>query len=326
VEAPVEAPEDDLAIPEPDGVAAPLEGSAPAETKPKSPAIPGERSPEQQAFEPEAPAEDAAEDKEAAEEEDEDSPAARKKRREKLRKNPKKWPHNGLVFELQVGTQGCFRRYCHGEANLNAGPGFRLFGFLGGNAYGILDFGISFGWGTLGAGDVTGKNAIGIYELDPNILQNIAVDTFGVDVFNVDLTRLNVQDVSLRTVDVGPALRIHFLRRGRFDPFVGVGIHYMLWRGRYETDVGKARLDFHGVGVPFEIGMNVFVHPNIAVGANFSYLHTHYFLASFQHPDANGLAPLALLDPAVVSTEEDTTFHDGLPRFWTLTFGARTRF
>ncbi|MCA9713917.1 MAG: hypothetical protein KC468_04390, partial [Myxococcales bacterium] len=246
--------------------------------------------------------------------------------REAERANPKKWRHAGLIFEFMIGTQGCTRSYCKGEDNLNAKPGLRLNGFLGRNTFGILDIGLELGWGTLTPGDVNGLNAADIYDLDPQRLQDVLNERLGIDLFDFDLSQAVTTTVKLRTVNAGPSLRIHVLPRGRYDPYVGVGFHYHLWRARYETLSGPARLDFHGVALPLQLGFNVFVHPNVAVGARFDYDFTYYFLANLDHPDASGFTIVSVLDEAAADTTVENPTQEGLPRFWGFTLGARGRF
>ncbi len=252
--------------------------------------------------------------------------AYEQEKRERERKDPKKWRHKGLILELLLGTQDCTGAYCKDPDNLDATPGFRLAGFIGRNSLGILDLGLELGWGTLNPGEINGRFATDIYDLDPVRLEQLVNDRLGIDLAEFDLSQAVTTTVKLRTVNAGPTLRIHVLPRGRYDPYVGTGFHYLLWRARYETLSGPARLDFHGFAVPLQVGFNVFVHPNIAVGARFDYSFTYYFLANLDHPDAAGVTIVSTLDDAAADPNLENPTQSGLPRFWALLFGARARF
>ncbi len=242
------------------------------------------------------------------------------------RKDPKKWRHKGLILEFMLGTQGCTGSYCRDADNLDATPGFRIAGLIGRNSLGILDFGLELGWGTLNPGEINGRFATDIYDLDPVRLEQLINDRLGIDLAEFDLSQAVTTTAKLRTANAGPTLRIHVLPRGRYDPYVGAGFHYLLWRARYETLSGPARLDFHGFAVPLQVGFNVFVHPNIAVGARFDYSFTYYFLAHLDHPDASGVTIVSTLDDAAIDVTVDNPTQKGLPKFWALLFGARARF
>lgn len=232
----------------------------------------------------------------------------------------KRLRHDGFVTDLRIGTLGCIRGLCGGSHNVS--PGFRFDGFLGGNIRGFVDFGVGGGWGTLGSDVAQGSNVLSLYGLDPFLMQQ-ALTLVGGSALGIDLTTLTVNDTKLRAAQVGPQLRVHFIPRGRFAAYVGSGAQYNLFRARYGTNSGNARLDFHGISVPIQAGFGVHVHPHVAVGMQFDYLWTWYALANLDHAGNSLTVPVRILDDAAKMQGGD--LRGQLPQFWTLTFGLRAR-
>lgn len=232
----------------------------------------------------------------------------------------KRLRHDGFVTDLRIGTLGCVRGLCGGSHNVS--PGFRFDGFLGGNIRGFVDFGVGGGWGTLGSEVAQGSNVLSLYGLDPFLMQQ-ALTLVGGQALGIDLTTLTVNDTKLRAAQVGPQLRVHFIPRGRFAAYVGSGAQYNLFRARYGTNSGDARLDFHGISVPIQAGFGVHVHQHVAVGMQFDYLWTWYALANLDHGGNSLTVPVRILDDAAKMQGGD--LRGQLPQFWTLTFGLRAR-
>ena len=249
-----------------------------------------------------------------------DLDAIEKQRTQAERKNPKKWRHTGLVFDLQIGTAGCFRQVCRAEHH--AAPGVHLGGFFGGNVLGVLELGLEAGWNTMRPRDVAGRNAINLYGLDPAALQREISEQQGIPV-EVDFSTLTVRSATSRAFNIGPSLKIHFIRKGRGLAYVGAGLHYQRWRNRYETDGGDLRLDFHGIAAPFKIGGGALVHPNIAIVGEFTYSLAFYVLGGVRHPDLFAVAPLSLIESASSAT---TGLTGNLPHFGKFSVNLRFRF
>ena len=254
----------------------------------------------------------------------EDLEALEKQRRDQERKDPKKWRHGGLIVDLQIGTGFCFRQFCRQESGHHAAPGFTIGGFFGGNVLGILEVGVEAGWSTLRPRGVEGRNAVTLYGLDPALLQKVIADQVGVENLQVDFSTLNVTSATSRAFNVGPTLRIHFIRKGRGLAYVGTGIHYQLWRNRYETTGGATRLDFHGICAPFHVGGGAYVHPNIAVVGEFTYAVTYFVVGGVKHPNLSSIAPLAVLEDS--AKEAGSSLLKGLPHFGKFTVNLRFRF
>jgi hypothetical protein len=249
------------------------------------------------------------------EEEEEEAARAR-------RKQPKKWRHAGLIVEPRFGTLGCTRQFCAGSNGHDERPGALLGGFIGGNLLGLLDLGIEAQWGTLRPGDLKGKNAVTLYGVDPARLEQALSERLGTEV-DVDFNQLTVNSAKARAVSAGPALRVHFLRKGRGVAYVGFGIHYQLWRNRYETTGGPTRMDFHGFVAPFRVGGGAYVHPNIAITGEFAYHYAFYVITGVSHPELSGVAPLTLLEGAAL--DAGTNLRKGLPHFWSFSVSVRFR-
>lgn len=232
---------------------------------------------------------------------------------------PKTWPHKGFTAEVNLGLQGCVRTICkrHGGS-----PGFRFDASLGGNVFGFVELGFSGGWGTLGARVEPGSNALALYGVNTEALED-ALYVLG-QVFAFDLDSLLVENANIRTARGGPYVRVHFIPRGRFAAFVGSGVGYSLLRARYSLRSGDSmRIDFHGLDVPIEAGAAYFVHPNIAVGLQFRYLWSRYFAAFITHPLQRAAAPVSILDQAMT---DGSSLREDLPQTWSLTATLRVRF
>lgn len=252
------------------------------------------------------------------EKKDEEDPRA-------ARKDPKKWRHGGLIVEPRFGALGCSRSFCAGSSGHDARPGMQVGGFIGGNVFGLLDVGIEAQWGTLRPADLSGRNAITLYGLDPALLQQVIASRTGTDLIQIDFTKLLItgDTATMRSVNMGPAFRIHFIRKGRGIAYIGAGMHYQLWRNRYETASGPTRLDFHGLSAPLRVGGGAFVHPNIAITGEFSYTPTFFIATGVSHVDLSGVAPLTVLEGAALEAGSD--LRKGLPHFWSFSLNVRFR-
>ena len=232
-----------------------------------------------------------------------------------------RFPHRGAIFEAQIGTMGCVRALCD-DSRHAISPGVRLNGFLGGNIRGWVELGLGGGWGTMRSGVAEGTNALSMYGLDPGLLQQ-ALTAQAAGLIDVDLYGLATSEARMSSANVGPLARVHFIPRGRFTAWAGSGVGYHLLRNKYETLAGTVKLDFHGLAVPIEAGLGVFVHDNVAVTAQFDYLWTWYGLAVLDHPDQRSALPVAALQAA--ANLQNVDLRGQLPQFWTLGFGLRAR-
>ena len=243
------------------------------------------------------------------------------------RNDPKQWRHAGFILDLQLGTGGCTRRFCSGSSGHDAAPGLRLGGFVGGNIWGILEVGLAAGWNTLRPRGVAGENAMTLYDLDPAKVEAAIAKEQGVPALAVDLSSLTVQSASSRAFDIGPSLRVHFIRKGRGIAYAGADIHYQLWRNRYTTTSGDLRLSFHGVSAPLRVGGGAYVHKNIAIVGEFSYVLSAFVVGGIRHPLLNAVAPLQALESTAAGVSSNHgTLKGGLPRFWNLSINLRFRF
>lgn len=232
----------------------------------------------------------------------------------------KKYQHKGLVADFRIGTLGCIGAFCRGAHDVS--PGVRLGGFLGGNIRGFVELGVGGGWGTLGSKVSPGTNAMLLYGLDPNVLQ-LALLAQAAGLINVDLTGLAVQDDQLRAAQFGPSVRVHLLPRGRIGAFVGTGVGYNVLKARYKTAIGDVGMDFHGIDVPVEANLSVYVLENLAVGVQFDYMWTWYGLAVLDHPQQKIPIPMRLLQGTAATQGVDV--REQLPQFWTLGLAIRGR-
>ena len=212
------------------------------------------------------------------------------------------------------------RGACDGHG---AKPGFRVDGFLGGNIRGFVELGLAGGWGTISPNVDNGANVLALYGLDPAALQASLLGALS-SLAPVDFGSLTVTGgAQLRTTQVGPLARIHFIPRGRMLAFVGSGVQYNLFRSRYDTTAGPVKLDFHGLAVPIEAGLGVHVHNNIAVMLQFDYLWTWYGLAVLDTPAQRLALPVGALDSA--GQDQGVDLRGQLPQFWNVGIGIRGR-
>lgn len=229
-------------------------------------------------------------------------------------------PHRGVVADFRIGTLGCIGGLCRRGHDVR--PGVRLGGFLGGNVRGWFEAGVSGGWGTLGTNVTPGTNAMLLYGLDPGTLQQL-LWAQAAGVLQVDLAGLAVQDAKLRAAQVGPSVRIHLVPRGRVGAFVGSGVGYNVLRARYQTAVGQVGLDFHGIEVPVEANLSVYVLEHLAVGLQFDYMWTWYGVAVLDHPQQRLALPVAVLQAA--GELQGVDLRGQLPQLWTLGLAVRGR-
>lgn len=232
----------------------------------------------------------------------------------------KKYLHKGFVADFRIGTLGCIGAFCRGAHDVS--PGVRLGGFLGGNIRGWVELGVGGGWGTLGTKIAPGTNAMLLYGLDPNVLQ-LALLAQAAGLINVDLAGLAVQDDQLRVAQFGPSLRVHLLPRGRIGAFVGSGVGYNVLKARYTTAIGDVGMDFHGIDVPVEANLSVYVLEHLAVGLQLDYMWTWYGLAVLDHPQQKIPIPMRLLQGTAATQGVDV--REQLPQFWTLGLAIRGR-
>ena len=209
---------------------------------------------------------------------------------------------------------GCTRSICSGSSGHNAGAGARFDAFIGGNIAGIFELGVAGGYGSMRPKVAEGTNALALYGLDVPDIPPELLDGF-------DLNTLNVNRARLDDLRVGPALRVHFVRKGRMQAFAGTGFGYHRFRGRYGTPSGDASLSFHGIDVPFQAGLGVYLSKRLSVGVRFDYIWTYFAAVSVKHPQANMVAPLGLLDQQLEARNESLT--GTLPQFWTTSLGLR---
>jgi len=233
----------------------------------------------------------------------------------------RKFSHQGFTADFRLGALGCVRGLCSGEHNVR--PGFRMDGFIGGNIKGFVDVGLAGGWGALTSDVAPGTNALTLYGLDPYLLQQALTLINGGQAPGIDLTALSVTDSKLRTAQGGPVIRVHFIPRGRFTAYVGSGVQYNLFRARYGTAAGGAKIDFHGIAVPIEAAFGVYVHEHVAVGVQFDYLWTWYALANLDHGSQALTVPVRILDEA--ARMQSTSLRSQLPQFWTFGLMLRAR-
>lgn len=231
-----------------------------------------------------------------------------------------RFPHRGLVADARIGALGCVGGLCRGAHDVS--PGMRVGGFLGGNVRGWFELGVGGGWGTLVSKVAPGTNALVLYGLDPGILQQ-ALLAQAAGLINVDLAGLAVQDDQLRAAQVGPSVRVHLRPRGRVGAFVGTGVGYNVLRARYQTALGKVGLDFHGIDVPLEANLSVYVHEHVAVGVQLDYMWTWYGVAVLDHPQQRLVMPVGLLQAA--ARQQGVDLRGQLPQLWTLGLALRGR-
>ncbi len=157
-------------------------------------------------------------------------------------------------------------------------------------------------------------------------MQVAIAEAMGVPALAVDLSTLTVQGASARAFNVGPSLRVHFIRKGRGIAYIGADIHYQLWRNRYSTASGDLRLDFHGVSAPLRAGGGVYVHRNLAIVGEFSYVPTVFVVGGIRHPMLTAVAPLQALEGRAAEVSNSGSLKSGLPHFWNVSLNLRLRF
>ena len=112
--------------------------------------------------------------------------------------------------------------------------------------------------------------------------------------------------------------------RGRVGAFIGSGVGYNLLRTRYQTGVGPVGLDFHGVEVPVEANLSVYVLERLAIGVQFDYMWTWYGLARTGSPPSSAAAvPMSVLQAA--AQQQSVDLRGELPQLWTLGLAIRGR-
>lgn len=226
--------------------------------------------------------------------------------------------HKGIVSEFQLGALGCSGPIC--STNHNTGPGVQIGGFVGMNLAGFVDVGIRGGWGSLNPRVESGTNALSLYGVDANLLADELEREMDLEQ-ELDLSGLTVSDARSSAANVAVAARVHVIPRGRMSAFVGTGVGYQLYQTKYDTSIGRARLAFHGVAVPIEAGLGVYITRRISLSGQFNYIWTHYSVGTLDHPDQKLRTPLATLTDS--STSVETDFDAELPRFWTATVAFR---
>lgn len=231
--------------------------------------------------------------------------------------------HGGFIVDAQVGATACGRAVCQGASGHHATPGLHLGAFVGANLFGLLELGIEGGWNTLRPHDVAGRNAMALYGLDPAMLQQALAAEKGLPLPSIDFTGLDVASATSRAFDIGPSVRIHFLRKGRGLLFVGAGVHYQLWRNRYATPSGAFRLDFHGASIPLRVGGGAFIHKNIALMGELTYAPAVYGIVGIHLPDTATAAPLKVIDE--VAKSSGPSLSSRLPHFWGFALTLRFR-
>ncbi len=240
------------------------------------------------------------------------------------KKKRKRFRHRGFIGEFKIGAAGCFKRACKSQAGHYAKPGISLGGFVGGNIFGIADFGLELMWATMTPRAYSGRNVVDLYGIDSVRLQELLVENatyIGSD-FSVDSLVLGT--AKMRVLNVGPALRIHLVPRGRISAYVGTAFDYQLWRNKYETVGGPLRLDFHGLAIPLLGGVGFYPHPNVAVGFEFRWVYSYHIVIAAKHPELNAGAPIGLIDMA--GRDEGIEVSSGLPTFWHAGASLRARF
>ncbi len=216
---------------------------------------------------------------------------------------------------------GCIGGFCRNQRH-DVSPGFRVGGFLGGNVRGWFELGVGGGWGTMNPQIASGTNALLLYGLDPTVLQQ-ALTAQAAGLLDFDLATLAVSDAEIRSAQAGPSLRIHLVPRGRIGAFIGSGVGYNMLRTRYQTLAGTMRLDFHGVEIPVEANLSVYVLEHLAVGVQFDYMWTWYGLGVIDHPEQRVMLPLSVLQGA--ARQQGVDLRGQLPQLWNVGLAIRGR-
>ena len=223
-------------------------------------------------------------------------------------------PHKGGFADIRVGTIGCTKKLCKDHGGK---PGFRIDGGLGYNIAGYVDVGLFGGWGSMGASVEPGTNALSLYGLDVSTFPDVVADMVNNDA-------LIVQDAKLDTVQAGFNVRVHFIPRGRVDPYIGAAAGYHMFRARYDTEPGRTRVALHGLGFPLQVGFLAYVHRNIAVGVQFDYVLTWYGAVSVRGAAGDFGAPLSRVEERAKMAGFDVG--KDLPHLWTVGAVGHFRF
>jgi hypothetical protein len=227
---------------------------------------------------------------------------------------PEPLPHHGFVLELGTGVIGCIGRLCRRH---NAQPSGRVHGMIGGNLRGWVDLGIQGGWGHLRSRVPAGVDGLALYGIDADRVPDEVKEMLDLDRFRIERARLD-------TAQVGFAIRVHFIPAGRLDPRIGTGYGWQLLRTRYELTSSHANISYHGMYVPAQVGFNVFLAKNIAVGLQFDYVWVRYVLMNVSGSLGRITIPVAALDRQ--ATIGGIELCEDLPQLWSLSAILRTRF
>jgi hypothetical protein len=235
--------------------------------------------------------------------------------------------HRGLILDVATGILGCTRAVCAGSGGHDAVPGVFVGGFLGGNIGGFVELGVRGGWGQLRSRARDGEHPTSYWGVAPSHLSDELVAYGGaIDIPVVDrLTQARSQAVQLSAFNVAPALRIHFVPRGRAIAFAGAGAGYGGLRSDHRTDLGPLQLSAHGITVPVEAGLGVHITKNLAMIARFDYAWMHYLLLSFDDASDVMVVPTSMLDRVAPRQNGQDAMQERLPHFWTVTLGVRLR-
>ncbi len=227
--------------------------------------------------------------------------------------DPKTWKHNGFILDAGIGVLGCTRSVCGDRHGANASLG--LDGFLGGNIGGIVELGVSGGWGRVTPDIDNGTNALSLYGVDAGDLRDVAAQ------LGVSPSSLTVTDGQSQLAHAAPMVRIHLPRRGRVGAWLGTGAGYVLYRNDYTSRSGDFRLDWHGLQVPVQGGLAVYVSRNVAFPFTGTYRFAWYLAGLLDHPDQLAAAPVGTLDQALENA--GAGFDQRLPHLWHVNFGLR---
>lgn len=228
-----------------------------------------------------------------------------RERGEDAKSSDEKFQHKGTAFDLRLGSIGCTREVCK---NHKGKPGIRVDGFFGRNIAGIVDVGVGGGWGNMRSSVPSGSDGLLLFGIDSSAIPQEARDMLNLDALVVERARLD-------TVQAGLNVRIHFVRQGVVDPYIGAGMGYSLFRGRYDTAEGRTRIAFHGLGFPLQAGFVAWVHKNIAIGAQFDYIVTWYGGLTIRGAAGNFAAPLGRVRDE--AKKADVSPPGDLPHYWT---------
>lgn len=151
---------------------------------------------------------------------------------------------------------------------------------------------------------------------------------------DLDLGLPGVKTANVTHATGGVELDVHPVARGRFDPYVGAGLGYSYYRERWDRDQEnydvpdlreRYRGRFHRAYASLQLGFDVFVLPQLAVGPQFRYVlpfggryctteNDFRTLGDTSlRPAANGCGPIA---QATISSERRR-----LPHPWSFTLG-----